>query len=47
MSLKSLIKAAKKALPVLAANAPALIKAAKEIRKAVKKRPNRPKLNKC
>src|SRR5438309_996693 len=42
MSLKSLLKALGKALPVVLANAPAVIGAVKDVAKAVKKAPAKP-----
>jgi hypothetical protein len=41
MSLKSLLKAVTRALPAIAANAPALIVAVQEVTKAVKKPPSK------
>ncbi|HEY0044024.1 MAG TPA: hypothetical protein VGB62_05685 [Allosphingosinicella sp.] len=38
MSIESLLKGLKQALPVILANAPAVIAAVKEVKKAVKKK---------
>ena len=42
MSLKLIVKTLKKAVPIIVANAPALIEIVKEVKKAVKK-PKAPK----
>jgi len=47
MSLKSLLKTLGKALPVVLANAPAVIGAVKDVAKAVKKTPKAPEAPKA
>ncbi|HEY0112788.1 MAG TPA: hypothetical protein VGB59_06505 [Allosphingosinicella sp.] len=42
MAIANLLKRVGKAVPVIVANAPALVAAAKEIREAVKKQKRRP-----